>query len=245
MKRRDLLKSLTLAAGRALCPNPSWGQAEGKAEDKDKPKLATPIRALTRKNGILFQPLQMNVENPGSAGTAVIKLDGVEIDRRTLQSGASKFDLYLKPVTGTRTAIVVVELNGQQQTAQVELKPVRQIQIYVLPHSHHDLGYTDLQADVEEKQILNITKGIELARKTADYPEGARFVWNLEVLWGADLYMKRKSESARQEFIDAVRKGWIGITDPTQMSQQAFADQKNCFSFFAIQDNLDSYAKRT
>jgi hypothetical protein len=173
MKRRDLLKSLTLAAGGALCPNPSWGHAEGKAEDK--PKLATPIRALTRKNGILFQPLQMNVENPGSAGTAVIKLDGVEIDRRTLQSGASKFDLYLKPVTGTRTAIVVVELNGQQQTAQVELKPVRQMQIYVLPHSHHDLGYTDLQADVEEKQILNITKGIELARKTADYPEGARF----------------------------------------------------------------------
>jgi alpha-mannosidase len=83
--------------------------------------------------------------------------------------------------------------------------------IYALPHSHHDLGYTDLQANVEEKQIRNIARGIELARKTADYPEGSPFVWNLEVLWGADLYMRRGSEAAKAELIDAVQKGWIGI----------------------------------
>ena len=93
----------------------------------------------------------------------------------------------------------------------MELKPVRQMSIYILPHSHHDLGYTDLQANVEEKQILNITRGIELARKTASYPEGSRFVWNLEVLWGADLYMQRGSEEAKSELIEAVRKGWVGL----------------------------------
>jgi hypothetical protein len=102
-------------------------------------------------------------------------------------------------------------LGGKQVREEIELKPVRQMQIYVLPHSHHDLGYTDLQADVEAKQIRNITRGIELARKTKDYPEGARFVWNLEVLWGADLYMKRGSKGDRRELIDAVQKGWIGI----------------------------------
>jgi alpha-mannosidase len=83
------------------------------------------------------------------------------------------------------------------------LTPVRKVQVYILPHSHHDLGYTDLQANIEEKQMLNISKGIALARRTANYPEGARFVWNLEVLWeptclcGASRKRRRTNSSTR------------------------------------------------
>src|ERR1700722_2598022 len=211
MKRRDLLKSLTIAAGGALYSGPTWSHAGAEAEVKPKPKLATPIRGLTRRDGTLFQPLQVAVQNDGAGAVAVTKLEGVEIDRRNVQSGSNVFELYLKPATGIQSSTVTVDVNGTVQTDTVELKPVRQMLIYILPHSHHDLGYTDLQANVEEKQILNITRGIELARKTAGYPEGSRFVWNLEVLWGADLYMKRGSEEAKAALIEAVQKGWIGL----------------------------------
>src|SRR5215470_4487874 len=211
MKRRELLKGLTMIAGGALCPTPTWSQAGGEGKAQEAPKLATPIRGLVRRDGKLFQPLQIALQNTGASTTAITKLDGVEIDRRTVQSGSNVFELYLKPVTTTQTSTISVEINGAQQTQTVEIKPVRQMLIYVLPHSHHDLGYTDLQANVEEKQIRNITRGIELARKTADYPEGSRFVWNLEVLWGADLYMRRNSEDAKTELIEAIRKGWIGL----------------------------------
>lgn len=211
MKRRDLLKSLTLAAGGALCSRNSLGQDAGQTEGKDKRKLAIPIRGLKRVNGGLFQPIQINFENSGATGSAVTTLDGVEIDRRTISSGANGFEVYAKPVSSVQHSTLTVQINGKQLSDSVELKPVRKILVYVLPHSHHDLGYTDLQANVEEKQIRNITKGIELARKTADYPEGSRFVWNLEVLWGADLYMQRSSEAEKQELINAIRKGWIGV----------------------------------
>lgn len=211
MKRRDLLKSLTMAAGGAFCSGPTWTQVSAEVDNKEKPKLATPIRGLARKDGTLFQPLQISIENSGSSTVAITKLDGVEIDRRTAQGGSNVFDLYLKPVTSATNATVSVDINGTTQTETVELKPVRQMLIYILPHSHHDLGYTDLQANVEEKQIRNITRGIELARKTASYPEGSRFVWNLEVLWGADLYMQRSTEDAKSALLEAVQKGWIGL----------------------------------
>ena len=211
MKRRDLLKTLTLAAGGAFCSGPTWQSADAQAQSPAKSKLATPVRGLARKEGSLLQPLQIHLQNDGSSTVAVTKVDGVEVDRRTVQSGANDFELYLKPVTSTQSSTVTVEINGTQQSETVELKPVRQMLIYVLPHSHHDLGYTDLQANVEEKQMRNITRGIELARKTAGYPEGSRFVWNLEVLWGADLYMQRSSEEAKAALIEAVQKGWIGL----------------------------------
>jgi len=93
----------------------------------------------------------------------------------------------------------------------VTLQPVRKLRAYILAHSHHDLGYTDLQPKIEERQMHNIDLGIDLARKTSDYPEGARFVWNLEVLWSADLYLRRRSQVEKEALIDAVRKGWVSL----------------------------------
>lgn len=211
MKRRDLLKNLSMAAGGIWYSPEFLGQSANQTQSRDKARLATPIRALARRNGVLCQPIQIHLENTGATGLAVTKLDGVEIDRRDLAMGSTTYELYLKPVSVIQRSTISVQINSKTITEEIERKPVHQMLIYVLPHSHHDLGYTDLQANVEEKQIRNITRGIELARKTGDYPDGAKFVWNLEVLWGADLYMQRSTESARRDLIDAVQKGWIGV----------------------------------
>src|ERR1700741_3213983 len=99
-----------MAAGGAFCSGPSWNQVKGEAADEAKPKLANPIRALTRKNGELLQPLQINIQNAGASATAITKLDGAEIDRRAVQSGLNSFELYLKPATATQTSTVSVDI---------------------------------------------------------------------------------------------------------------------------------------
>jgi len=192
--------------GGALCARPGWailGRDEEKAENA---ALAEPIRGLVRKNGKLLQPIKVTVQQAGPGATVVTRLDAQEVDRRSLSGDAQFFDVYTAPVSSVRLADVEVEAAGKSSTAKVSLYPVRKVQVYILPHSHHDLGYTDLQANVEEKQMLNILKGIDLARRTANYQEGARFVWNLEVLWGADLFMRRRSQAEKDEFIDAVKR---------------------------------------
>jgi len=212
LKRRDLLKGVSLAAGGALCAGPTWNTARGQTETQSLPRLATPIRALVRTDKGLRQPLQISLTNSADSGVAIIKLDGAEIDRRTVHKGVNNYEVYAPPSDTVRNSMVSVAIDGSQRRFEpVEIKPVRQMLVYVLPHSHHDLGYTDLQAKVEEKQMHNIKLGIDLARKTVDYPEGARFVWNLEVLWAADLYLQRRSPEEKAEFIEAVRKGWIAL----------------------------------
>ena len=87
------------------------------------------------------------------------------------------------------------------------IKPQRKLTVYILPHSHTDIGYTEIQTDIEEKQVNNLLQGIAYARRTADYPEGARFVWNVEVLWAADLYLQRLSRPSARDFLEAVKRG--------------------------------------
>ena len=93
----------------------------------------------------------------------------------------------------------------------VTLKPARQLVVYILPHSHTDIGYTAIQTDIEEKQINNLIQGLADARRTANYPEGARFVWNVEVLWAADLFLHRLSAKQQTEFFEAVKRGQVAL----------------------------------
>ena len=87
--------------------------------------------------------------------------------------------------------------------------PIRTV--YILPHSHTDIGYTTIQTDIYEKQVNNLLQGIAEAKRTADYPEGARFVWNVEVSWAADLLLQRLPKTIQDEFFKAVKRGQISI----------------------------------
>lgn len=210
MKRRDVIKGLAATAG-VFSFQPQRSAFGQDKNAKQKASFALPIRGLVRRDGKLVQPIQIMIEHSGTNDECVTRLDHQEVDRRTLSAGTQTFLIYVDSVTAARNAVIECECAGKSQSAQVQIEPVRKVQIFVLPHSHHDLGYTDLQANVVEKQMTNISRGIELARNTANYPEGARFVWNLEVLWGADQFMRRKSQAERDELIGAIQKGWIGI----------------------------------
>ena len=213
MKRRDVLKGLSLFAGGALCPMPEWAMpAANQDEDEEKARsFAQPVRGLVRKNGQFLQPIQVTIPAGAANRVVVTKLNGEEVDRRVLPADNQVFKVFVPPVTVPQQTTVECEIEGKPIAATITLKPVRKVLVYILPHSHHDLGYTDLQADVQEKQMRNITLGMDLARRTAAYPEGARFVWNLEILWGADLFMQRKTEPEKSAFIQAVKKGWVAL----------------------------------
>ena len=209
MNRRNLLKSVGISFGGALCGTPLLGQQSPVKETQAA--FAVPIRALLQKDGAMLQPIRITLSDALTDASTVTKLNGVEVDRRTLSSVNAVFEVLVPSVATLQHVTLSVEDTRGPRTCMVELKPVRRVTVYVLNHSHHDLGYTDLQADVEEKQMRNIQRGIELARKTASYPEGSRFIWNLEVLWGADLFLKRRSDAEKMDFLDAIRKGWIGL----------------------------------
>ena len=94
---------------------------------------------------------------------------------------------------------------------RIALKPVRKWVVYLLPHSHVDIGYTQLQADVEKKQWSNIDAALDLIRKTADYPPEARFKWNAKVLWAMDSYLRKAPPEKQQRLVEAIRAGNVEL----------------------------------
>jgi len=198
-----------LLALKARCPLQQPQPPEG------SPPEITPIRGLIGKHGTLFQPVQIAVPSdyrvPSEGATALIRIGDVHASQAV--ASETRIIEMLVPEVGTeRAADVSVEIAGATiVSGSTTLKPVRKVLIFVLPHSHNDIGYTDLQANIERKQVRNIQMGMDLARRTEAYPEGSRFVWNLEGCWAADLWMRQTSASDQAEFVEAVRKGWVAL----------------------------------
>lgn len=173
---------------------------------------ALAVRALREKGGRFEQPVLVTLRHAGAATPATLLIDGTPASNLELKAGEQTIDLSLPAVQASTERTISLRANDQELARRVvTLRPVRKLTIYVLPHSHTDIGYTEIQTDIEKKQVKNLLDGIAAARRTAEYPEGARFIWNVEVLWAADLYLRRLSESQRAEFFDAVKRGWVGL----------------------------------
>jgi len=90
-------------------------------------------------------------------------------------------------VKSSETVAIRFKLNGQLvQTDNIQVVPVKRKNIYLLCYSHNDIGYTDLQADVERKQWKNLEQAMQLIRQTKDYPPDARYKWNMETIWALE-----------------------------------------------------------
>lgn len=167
---------------------------------------------LVRRAGALTQLISVTVVHAGAPVNAIIRV-GRQTVNATLADGVQTVEIPVPPVSAEQHEIVRVadERGAELATLPVVISPVRKWVVYLLPHSHVDIGYTAFQADVLNKQFSNLETAIDLARKTADYPPAARFKWNAEVLWAVDAYLKQAPPDKRAALIDAVHRGWLEL----------------------------------
>ncbi len=167
---------------------------------------------LIDRDGKLFQTVSASVRHFGDAAAARVLLNGLEATNLTLKPGAQSIELPFAAVQKETPITASLEVAGKIISTQtLTLKPVRKWVVYLLPHSHIDIGYTHVQAEVERAQWKYLEMAMEASKRSANYPAGARFKWNVEVLWAVDSYLRQASPEKQQQFIDAVKAGWIGL----------------------------------
>jgi len=167
---------------------------------------------LVRRDGKLYQPVLASVLHIGETVEASVAVDGAEPARHSLISGFKVVEGLVPAVDKPTSVDVDVKVAGESIGRQsVTINPVRKWEVHLLHHSHVDIGYTHVQTEVIQKHFEYFEQVIDLARKSADYPAGSQFKWNVEVLWAVDSYLKQAPEEKRQEFIEAVKKGWIAL----------------------------------
>jgi len=173
-------------------------------------KISSEKIVTKRSDGKLFQRVKILVDHYSEQVPVKIFNGENTIVDSVLNLGRNQFYAEFEKVDLPKDKMLEVMIDGVSNKYSTTLEPVKEMTFYLLPHSHVDIGYTELQTEVEKKQWKNIEEAINLSKQSDENELGSRFIWNTEVLWQVKSYLEMFPEK-RIEFINAVKKGWIGL----------------------------------
>jgi alpha-mannosidase len=124
--------------------------------------------------------------------------------------GEQRFDFLVPEFAAGARATVKVNANGRDYNFQQTLNPKRKWTVYLVPHEHLDVGYSDFQTKLAELHSRVIDEALEM---TTARPE---FRFSLDGYWQAQQFLEGRSEEERQKFYDAMRARKIFV--PAQHS---------------------------
>jgi len=119
--------------------------------------------------------------------------------------GEQRVDLEVPEFAVETPAAVKVEWNGHSRDFPQKLVPGKKWNIFVVPHEHLDVGFSDYQGKVAEVQSRAIDEAMAMARRQPD------FRFSIDGYWSAEQFLANRNEQDRQEFLELVRQGRIFV----------------------------------
>src|ERR1035441_973756 len=112
--------------------------------------------------------------------------------------GEQRLDFDVREFAVATTASLKVECNGHSRNFPQKLIPGKKWNVFVVPHEHLDVGYSDYQGKVAEVQSRAIDEAMAIARREPD------FRFSIDGFWSAEEFLSNRSEQDRQEFLQLV-----------------------------------------
>ncbi len=91
-------------------------------------------------------------------------------------------------------------------------EPKRKWTIYLIHHTHTDIGYTDTQTRIGTYHLDFIDTVLELFEAARAGGAVRDFRWTMECFWSVERWLAQRDESDRERFAAAVREGFIGLS---------------------------------
>ncbi|MFI0452598.1 glycoside hydrolase family 38 C-terminal domain-containing protein [Actinomadura sp. 6N118] len=175
-------------------------------------------------DGGLRQVVRIDVTGEAAGGLDLALEDedgsGVATGRTDDQGRAT---LLVPEVAETRRLTLRVrDVAGLVGAAPLDVTPQRKWNVFVVHHSHLDIGYTDTQGTVLRHHLDYLDAALRLAQETADWPDDARFRWSVESSLPALRWLATRPEDLVAEFSERSRAGQIEVTAfPMQLHTEA------------------------
>lgn len=209
--------TLTTLTGSWVLYDSLWLEApegvELVAEAKGTRLVRVDVPPLWRwEGGVAVQPLTVTLRHVGEEVDALVFLADREVASGRMRTGLHRLEMATAAEEGTRVVPLRVLAGGEVvASTNLTLTPPKIRDIWVLPHSHVDVGYTHRQDEIVRIQIENLEKAMRLSEASATNPPGMRFKWNPEVIWSLDHFLRQATPERREAFLGAVRRGEVGV----------------------------------
>lgn len=111
-----------------------------------------------------------------------------------------------------RRSFEVVGAGGEALCrGEVTVRPQRKWSVWLVHHSHLDIGYTDRQEVVADNHLQYLDSALDLIERTSSWDDDARFRWNVEVNWPLERWFASRDKAQHERMVEAIRTGHISV----------------------------------
>ncbi len=204
-----LLLALTLGLQTAAAAEQKTYELRGPGKQAPSVVL-TPTIFYVGKPGALEEIVEASItlHQKLRAGQCTLSIGKESVEQGLVpqgDAGTQKVELNLQEFGPATSALLTLKLDGKTFKTRVTLDPQRKWTIFVVPHAHLDIGYTDYQARVAEVQNRNIDK---LLAEIAQFPD---MRISLDGSWIVRNYLASRTEADQKDFLNLAREAKIGV----------------------------------
>ena len=137
---------------------------------------------------------------------------GREGGRISLSPGLNSIEAGIPEGYDGKTVEFAVKSGREVQTASAVISPAYRWTVYLVQHTHTDIGYTKPQTEILTEHLRYIDYAIEYCEATENYPDDSRFRWTCEASWAVREWLRIRPKEQVDKFLHFVKNGQIEVT---------------------------------
>jgi alpha-mannosidase len=193
----------------------TWDALELDSSAAAAPRAVTaqiePTIFFQQQNGVLCERVDAFMRSGrrvGAGGSADLLIAGKHY-REALKGGydfgEERVEFLVPEFPAQTQAQLRLTAPGVHQQFNQAIDPEKKWTVWIVPHIHVDIGYSDYQAKVAAIQARTIDEAMEM---TANHPD---FRFSLDGYWDLEQFLKTRTDADRQRAIEAIKKQQIFI----------------------------------
>lgn len=168
-------------------------------------------KVVAKKDGNLYHSISVDFVHIGDKSNAEVRVGSIS-ENLILNAGFNKLEMYLPKVDTITDFIGNVNIAGLSYNIPFALEPVREWEIFLVQHTHTDIGYTRPQTEILPEHLRYIDNALDFCDQTDNYPDDAKFRWTCETSWSVREYLNSRPQVQIDRLLARVREGRIEAT---------------------------------
>jgi hypothetical protein len=171
------------------------------------------VPAVVKRDDGNAIPVLFRFVHLGEPVTGTLAIAGGPEKSFTLETGFNEVKVLIPESTSPGEHTATIQIAGQKPFYQnFAISPPRHFTIYLVQHTHTDIGYTRPQTEILPDHLRYLDYALDFCDLTDSLPDDARFRWTCETSWAVREYLRTRPPSQVDRLKRRVNEGRIELT---------------------------------
>ncbi len=192
------------------------GASFGAASDGLRWVSIKPTVLFTEEHGTLLQRAEVVIENDAEPVEARLEVKLGEKRWTTtlglVKKGQMTYTVGVPDIQGPANVEFILRAGGEVKSKMTQRwEPQRHWEIYMVPVTHHDLGYTDTIENILNRYDGYYDDILRFCQETEEWPYESRYRYTVEEAWSIQHYVEHRDEETRAKLRKYIQQDRIDI----------------------------------